>query len=200
MGTTACRRLRNQGLIPANMYGHGQTPVPLSIHEIDFRPVLATGHHVVDLKLGTEVQKALVRDMQWDTFSTSVQHIDFLRVDATERMRVEVPVELRGTAPGVIAGGILDQPLHKLLIEAPAAGIPDHITLRINELELGQSIHVSQITELPPDVTIITPGDLVVVQVAAPVELEETAAEEGEAGPAQPEIVGRKKAEEDTEE
>ncbi len=196
LGKTACRRLRRQGLIPASMYGHGQHPVSLSLKEDDFRSVLSTGHKVVDIKLGTEVQKVLVRDLQWDTYSKQVQHIDLIRVDATERMRVEVPIELRGTAPGVIAGGLLEQPLHSLQIEASVASIPDQITIRIHDLQIGQSLHVSDITDLPADIVIETPGDLVVVQVSERVEVEVAASDEEEGAPAQPELVGRAKEEE----
>lgn len=194
-GTTACRRIRKQGRIPANMYGHNLAPVSLTITEDDLRPVLATGHRVVDLKLDGGVQKALIRELRWDTFGMQVQHVDFLRVDATERMTVEVPVVLRGTAQGVLSGGILEQPLHTLTIEAPAIQIPDQIVLRVNELQIGESIHASDITDLPPEVTIETPLDQVVVHVLAAKVVEEEEPAEGEVLE-QPEVIGRKTEEE----
>jgi len=149
------------------------------------------------LEIEGRSQKALVRDVHWDTFSTEVQHIDFQRVDATERMVVEVPVELRGTPQGVIDGGVLDQQMHTLEVEATAASLPEKIEIRVNDLNIGESIHVSDITDLPEGVTLQTPADSLVVQVNEAVELKEEE-ETGEEGIAQPELVGRK--EEDDEE
>ncbi len=196
-GTTDARRLRRNGRIPANIFGHQREPIAVSIEVDAFRPVLATGHKVVDLQIEGRSQKALVRDVHWDTFSTEVQHIDFQRVDATERMVVEVPVELRGTPQGVIDGGVLDQQLHTLEVEATASSLPEKIEIRVNDLNIGDSIHVSDITDLPEGVTLQTPAELLVVQVNEAVEIEEEE-ETGEEGIAQPELVGRK--EEDDEE
>ncbi|MBX3436566.1 MAG: 50S ribosomal protein L25 [Planctomycetaceae bacterium] len=193
-GSTECRRLRRQGRIPANVFGHKQAAVPISIDREAFRPVLLTGHKVIDLTIDGASEKALVREVQWDTFGAGVQHIDFQRVDVTERMSVDVPVVLRGTARGVVEGGILNHHLHSLRVEATAVTLPDLIEIRVNDLGIGQSIHVSDVTGLPEGVTIETPAELVVVQVAAAVEMAEIAgAEEG--GPLQPELVGRKAAE-----
>ncbi len=191
-GTTEARRLRRNGRIPANIFGHKMEPVAVSIEVDAFRPVLATGHKVVDLKFDGGSQKALVRDVHWDTFSTMVQHIDFQRVDVTERMIVEVPIVLRGTPQGVVDGGILDHQLHTLAIEATAVSLPDKIEIRVNDLKIGDAIHVSDVTDLPGGVVMQTPGDLLIVQVNAAVEIEEID-EGGEEGMgALPELVGRK--------
>jgi large subunit ribosomal protein L25 len=196
-GTSECRRLRRQGRIPANVFGHKQEPLPVSIDRDAFRPVLTTGHKVIDLTIDGHLEKALVREVQWDTFSTEVQHIDFQRIDVTERMRVDVPVVLRGTPQGVIDGGILDHQLHTLTVNATAAHLPDHIEIRVNDLGIGQSIHVADITNLPPEVTIETPGEFIVVQVSAAVEMPEVERVEEELA-TQPELVGRKKEAEES--
>ena len=87
-GTTACRRLRRGGLTPANVYGHEIDPVAVTVNSNDLRPVISSGAHVVDLSIDGQTEKALIRDVQWDTFSTYVQHLDLLRVDGTERVQV----------------------------------------------------------------------------------------------------------------
>lgn len=200
LGTTECRRLRRSGRIPANVFGHGEAPQAISITEDAFRPVLTTGHKVVDLSVDGKTQKALVRDVQWDTFSQYVEHIDFVRVDATERMVVDVPVVLRGTPPGIGAGGVLDHQLHTLTVEAPASQIPDSIEVRVLDLQIGDAIHVADV-QLPPDVTMETPADLIVVQVNEPIEIPEEGEElEGEIPGAEPELVGRKEEGEGDEE
>ena len=115
-------------------------PIAVSIDEDEFRPVLATGHKVVDLKIEGRTQKALVRDVHWDTFSTEVQHIDFQRVDETEKMLVEVPCgDLRGTPQGVVDGGVLDHQMHTLEVEATAVSLPEKIEIRVNDLKIGDA-------------------------------------------------------------
>jgi len=113
-------------------------------------------------------------------------------------VRVEVPVELRGEAPGVKAGGVVKQAIHQIEIECEATAIPDKIHVSINRLELGQQITVGQI-ELPPTVKILADPIELVVECHEPVEVAEEAAApvEGE-----PEVIGRKKeeGEEETEE
>ncbi len=190
-GTTDARRLRRSGRIPANIFGHQMEPLAVSIEMEAFRPVLATGHKVVDLKLAGGAQKALVREVHWDTFSTEVQHIDFQRVDVTERMVVEVPVELRGTPQGVVDGGVLDHQLHTLEIEATAVSLPDKIEIRVNHLKIGDAIHVSDVADLPAGVVMQTPGDLIVVQVNAAVEIGDIEDLGEDGAMAQPELVGR---------
>ncbi len=196
-GTTECRRLRRQGRIPANVFGHKQGAVPISIGVEAFRPVLATGHKVVDLTIDGKPEKALVREVQWDTFSKEIQHIEFQRVDATERMSVDVPVVLRGTPQGVVGGGVLDHQLHTLTVEATAVSLPDQIEIRVNDLNIGDAIHVSDVSGLPEGVTIDTPAELVVVQVNAAVEVAEEE-EAGEEATTQPELIGRKEEDEES--
>jgi large subunit ribosomal protein L25 len=191
LGTSECRRLRRNGRIPANIIGHGEEPQAVSVTEDAFRPVLATGHKVVDLSIDGTTQKALVRDVQWDAFSQFVQHIDFLRVDATERMVVDVPIVLRGTPPGVTAGGVLDHHMHTVSVEAPAVQIPDQIEVRVLDLQIGDAIYVRDV-QLPPDVRMMDDPDQVVVQVNEPVEMPEEEGAELEATGAEPELVGRK--------
>ncbi len=189
--------MRRHGRIPANVFGHKQAAVPISIGVEAFRPVLATGHKVVDLTIDGTAEKALVREVQWDTYSTEIQHIEFQRVDATERMSVDVPVVLRGTPQGVVDGGVLDQQLHTLTVEATASSLPDQIEIRVNDLNIGDVIHVSDVSDLPEGVTIDTPAELVVVQVNAAVEISEEE-EAGEDVTTQPELIGRKEEDEES--
>ena len=111
------------------------------------------------------MEKTLVKDVQWDTFSTHVLHIDFVRVDPDERVRVEVPVQLRGTAPGIVAGGALEQPNHSVEVECLVVEVPDAIQVRINTLQIGDYIHVSDLTELPEGVTITTSPETVLAHI-----------------------------------
>jgi large subunit ribosomal protein L25 len=106
-------------------------------------------------------------------------------------MVVDVPVVLRGTPPGVTAGGVLDHHMHTVSVEAPAVQIPDQLEVRVLDLQIGDAIYVRDV-QLPPDVRMMDDPDQVVVQVNEPVEMPEEEGAELEATGAEPELVGRK--------
>jgi large subunit ribosomal protein L25 len=191
-GSTACRRLRAQGIVPANVYGHGIDPVPISLGGDTVHRVVRSGTHVVDLELGSDVQKMLLKDVQWDTFSAHVLHVDFQRIDQNERVTVEVPIRLRGTAPGVVAGGVLEQPLHMVEIECLAVEIPDDLEIRVSALQVGDVVHVSDLVNVPVGVTILSPPEAVLVSIIDPATLEQPEEEEAaaEEEAAEPALVG----------
>lgn len=188
-GSAACRRLRRDGFIPGNIYGHHQDAIPLAVSADKLTAIIKAGAKVVELQLDGKSETSIFREVQWDTFGVRIQHFDLLRVDADERVEVNVRVDLKGTAPGVLSGGILEHHLHELSIECPAIDIPDAIIVRIGELQLEGSIHVREL-ELPPNVKVLNAPEEVVVHVGKPMEEEEPT--EGEGGPAQPELIGRK--------
>lgn len=185
IGSTASRRLRREGLVPVNVYGHGEKEAFGKIDADVASAIARSGAKVVDVKLeGADEQKAIVREVQWDTFGTHVLHLDFMRVDAKQRVTADVPIHLRGTAPGVIAGGRLDHHMHSLSIECLAVQIPTEINVRITSLKIGDSLHVSDITDLPPNTTVLSSADEVVVQVFEPRGAEDEGAAEGGEGEA----------------
>ncbi len=188
-GTKAARRLRREGIVPANVYGHDQPPRNVQIPADSVKRLLQSGVRVVDLTLNGATQKTLLSDVQWDTFGQHILHVDFLRVDANERVEVKVPVHTRGTAPGVLAGGILEQPHHELTVDCLAVEIPQEIVVRIHSLDIGGVIHVRELTDLPDGVKILENEDEVVLQIIAPTEPTE---EEEAEGAAEPEVVGKK--------
>lgn len=135
--------------------------------------------------------------MQWDYLGKDILHIDFKRVSADERIELDVPIELRGVAPGIAGGGVLDQPLHTLRIECPVLAVPETIRVSVLELQLGGAIHVRDL-KLPPDVKVLDDADAIVVHITE----EKAEAEPGEVlgGAAEPEIITRKKTDEESEE
>ena len=99
LGKLNSRRLRAEGIVPAVLYGHGEASVSLKLPVDQLRASLRHGAHVVELK-GAAKGQALLQDVQWDTFQQHILHVDLLRVDAKELVKVEVPIVLRGQAPG----------------------------------------------------------------------------------------------------
>ena len=180
--------------------GHHVDPLAIEVTWDSLASVLKAGTRVVDLDVDGKVEKAMFRDIQWDTFGVECNHIDLLRIDPNDRVEVEVPIVLKGTAPGTLAGGVLDFHLHSVTIECLAIQIPDNITVKIGDLQMEQAIHVREL-ELPANTVVKNDPDTVVVQVKHIVEVAEPTGEPGaEAGPAQPEIVGRKVKETDEDE
>jgi large subunit ribosomal protein L25 len=199
-GTRAAERLRKQGRIPAVVYGHKEATVSLSVGREDLLSALRHGARVVDLKTDGSAETALIREVQWDHLGKEVLHVDFARVSKDERIHVEVRIELRGIAPGVTAGGVLDQPLHAVEIECLAVSIPESIRVNVGELQMDGSIHVRDL-HLPEGVVVLTDPDAVVVHVAPKqVEPEAAPAAAPAAGAAEPELIGRKAGEEEGEE
>ena len=196
-GTRTARKLRATGRVPGVVYGHKEATVSVSVAADALLSAVRHGSRVVDLQLEVGLQKAQIAELQWDHLGIDVLHVDFRRVSADERIHVTVPVEVKGIAPGVTAGGILDQPIHSLAIECPAIHVPDSIRVNINELQLGGAIHVRDL-HLPPDVTALTDADAIVVHVTAPQAELEAAAPTGEQ--AEPEVIKRKAAAEEGEE
>ncbi|HET6882363.1 MAG TPA: 50S ribosomal protein L25 [Pirellulales bacterium] len=194
-GKRQVRRLRQSGLVPAVLYGHGEANLSLSVPVDQVKSAVRHGARVVDLE-GAVKEKAFIRDLQWDTFGLDVLHLDLARVSADEKVEVEVTVELRGEAPGVKDGGIVSQVLHHVDVECLVTAMPEKLTLRINNLGLDQSLTAADI-ELPAGTTLVTPGETLIVQCVLPREEEATALPtEG----AEPELIGRKAGEEEGEE
>ena len=191
-GTRAAARLRSEGMVPANLYGHGQDSAPLAICKDVVRPLVFSGHKLVEISAGGKTETALVREVQWDAYSKEITHIDFMRIDANERVHVVVPVTLRGTAAGIMTGGMLEQPVHSLHIDCLAVDVPDAIVVKIDHLKLGEAIHVRDLVDLPHGVTVKAPADQIVVHVIQP-RVVETPAVDPNAAPTQPEVVGKKK-------
>ncbi len=194
-GSQAARRLRRQGLIPAVIYGHKEATVSVALSAEDIEKIIRHGVHVVDLQVDGKTEKALIREVQWDHLGKDLLHVDFNRIAADERVVVTVPLTIRGTAPGVAQGGVLDQALHNLSVECLATQVPESIRVNVGELQLGQFIHVKELV-LPEGVKAMTDPDVVVVHVAAK-QVEEAAPAAPAAETAEPEIIGRQKAAEE---
>jgi large subunit ribosomal protein L25 len=189
-GSANMRRMRKAGRTPGNIFGHHIAPVMISVEADSLENLIHGGSKVVEINVDGKTEQAIFREIQWDTFGVVIQHFDLLRIDPDERVTVEVTVELRGNAPGVAAGGILDQHLRTISLECRAIEIPNSIIVRIGELQIGQAIHVSDL-DIPQGMEVHNVPDTVVVQVVEPVaEAEEPAA--GEGGPAEPEVIGKK--------
>jgi large subunit ribosomal protein L25 len=189
------KRLRQAGSIPAVLYGHGEGTIMLTVKEAELGKVIDQGSHIVELT-GSVNESALIKDIHWDAFGSSILHLDLARVSATEEVEVTLPIELKGEAPGTHEGGVVKFLKHEVTILCRANQLPDKIELRINDLQLDNLISAGDIP-MPPGVKLTSPAEEPIVSCAIAVEKPEEAEEGAEA--AEPEVIGAKKEDEEAE-
>ncbi len=187
LGKRRTARLRDQGRLPAVVYGHGKEAVSITLNGHDFVEGLHHGHRIFEMDLPDGKATVLVKDLQYDHLGKNVIHADLVRVDLSERVVVEVPIELRGTAKGTHDGGMIDQGLDHLEVECMVSRIPEVIPVLIKDLGLGELIHARDVS-LPEGVTLQTDPDAMICICHLP--KVKAAAEEEEAEmPEGPEVI-----------
>ena len=181
------------------LYGHGVDPNPLTLDYKEVERMIEDGYHVVKLAMGGKEQPCQFKDAQWDHLGKHLIHVDMLRVDLNERVSVNVPIEYRGTAPGVSEGGVMHHELNQIEIECMVSSIPETIRVDVSEMKLDDVMHVRDV-KLPDGMTHVMDEDAVVATVKLPTVVEEPVAVEGEEGEvAEPEVIakGKEKTEEE---
>jgi large subunit ribosomal protein L25 len=200
--------MRAAGQIPGIIYGHAREPQALAINTRDFEKLLehiSAESTVIELAVGGKMSRTLIREIQRHPFKREYLHVDFQELVAGETVSVRIPIVLVGIPEGVrLEGGVMDQTLRDLEIEVDPVNMPNHIDVNVENMKIGESVHVSDLT-LPAGVTAITEGDTTIVVVSAPrAVIEEVAAptaEGAEVAPAaEPEVIRAKKTDEETEE
>lgn len=197
LGKRPTRQLREEGSIPAIIYGRGEAPVAIALSEHDVEVALDHGARTLTIDLDGGEQQLLIKEIQYDHLENLPIHLDLLRYDAKERVTVTVGIELRGEPKGVADGGILEHVQGEIEVECLVTDIPDTLHPFVNSLAIGDTLFAKDL-ELPPGVTLVSSGDDRIATVREPVaEVEEEEPAEGEGEPAQPEVIGRGKKEEE---
>jgi large subunit ribosomal protein L25 len=168
-GKGISRQLRSADKVPGVVYGKGMDPVAVSIKYRELREATAGEggqNNLITLVGGGGLDQALaiIVDLQRDAIKGTYKHVDLHRVNMTEKLRVTVPVILKGDAIGVKEGGLLDLAHHELHVECLPGNIPDHIEIDITNLAVAHSIHVSEI-QLPDGIKILDNPKTPVVSV-----------------------------------
>jgi large subunit ribosomal protein L25 len=203
-GKGAMRRLRRDGRIPAVVYGRGEETRPLSVDAHDFE--MLTKQHsldttIVELSIEGAGRKGgklrtLIAEVQNHPYKPQVLHVDFQQIHAGERVTVQVPIRLQGTAAGVRAGGVLQHVLHDVELECAVEEIPEALEVDVSALEIGDSVHVYDLS-VPENVELLVDAERTVCTVAPPTVLEVPEVEEAAA---EPELVGAEESESEGEE
>jgi large subunit ribosomal protein L25 len=184
-GSRPTKVLRDQGMVPAVLYGHGEESVAFAIPLKTMEDCLKKNIRIMKLDFGDASDQALIKDFQWDTFGEDLLHIDLIRVRMDEVVSMSVSLESEGRAKGVEEGGILDMPRSSITVKCVPTNIPDVLVFNVSDLGIGDSLHIKDIV-LPEGVELDDDPDQVVAAVAARVEIVEEEAEpvEGEEGEA----------------
>ena len=163
-GKKDTKQLRAQGRVPANLYGFKKEGVSLSVTADDINKVIAKGSRVVDVEVDGAVDKAVVQELQWDTFSTYVQHVDLLRVDPEGVTSAEVPLVFSGEPPALKTGGQLRYGLKKVTITCSDFRVPRQIEVRIAAMQMGDKLTVADLI-IPEGMKVEDPADTVVIEL-----------------------------------
>jgi len=199
-GRSAVNKIKQQGLVPAVIYGGKEAPVKLTLNAREIGNLLShtTSEHVlVDLEIADGGKKsnrlALIQEVQHHPLKRTVLHVDFHAVKADEKLHAQIPVETTGEAAGVKNfGGILEINLHSVEVECLPKDLPEIIVIDVSALGVGDAIHIKDL-QLPEGVTVRGDDELTVVRVAPPtVEIAPAAGAEAAAGP---EVLKEKKDE-----
>jgi large subunit ribosomal protein L25 len=200
-GKGVARSLRRDGRVPAVIYGRGREPEAVSVETIPLNRLLATisaATTIVDVSVGHKAPvKALIREIQRNPVRPAdIIHLDLYEVHADEKIIVEVPVKLIGTPEGVKNfGGVLDHGMHNLSIRVFPADIPEHLDVDVSALNIGQSIHVSDIAF--EKIEIMADARQTICTIVAPRAEEVVAPVVDAAAPVEPELIRKPKAEDE---
>lgn len=195
---SATKEIRDQGLIPAVVYGKNREPQTISVDSIELlKTVRDEGRNAV-LSLEVEGDKVdvMLHDYQVDPVKDKLLHADFYAVNMSQEMDVHVPIHVEGEAQGSKDGGVLQQPLYELAVRAKPRDIPEEITVDVTNLGIGDSIMVSDLKGASNYEILEDENTTIVSVLVADEEPEETVAEET----AEPELVDAEKPGADNEE
>ena len=185
VGKGSAREARRQGNIPAVIYGDKKSPIPIVIEQKILVRQLSTGgffNTLFDIDINGELNRVLPRDVQLHPVTDVPEHVDFLRVSATTKISVEVPVEFIGddVSPGIKSGGVLNVVRYSVEVSCTPDLIPNTLLLDLSSAEIGDSLHISAVN-LPEGVTpTISDRDFTIATIVAPTVVRDEATSDDE--------------------
>jgi large subunit ribosomal protein L25 len=172
-GKGASRALRREGRVPAVVYGGKEAPLGIHVEEKELVRLLGTGHFsnsIVMIDVGGNSHRTLPKDVAFHPVTDRPLHVDFLRLDKDAKVEVAVPVVFANeeASPGLKRGGVLNVVRHELELVCDADRIPDDITIDVSGLDVGDSIHISQVSLPEGSASAITDRDFTIATIVAP--------------------------------
>lgn len=178
-GKGICRQLRMKDLLPGVVYGKGMEATPVTVSPKELAAAIAGEggqNHLITLKGGAlEGSVVIVADLLKDPVKGFLRHVDFHKIDLAVKVKVEVAINLVGTAVGVKEGGLLDFAMHAVQVECLPNQIPEHIDVDVTDLTIGHSIHVGDL-KLPAGLKVLEDVKASVVSILGKAKEEEAPA------------------------
>ena len=184
-GKGASRALRRDGRTPAVIYGGKEEPTLIHVEQKELVKQLNTGHFmnsIVNITIGGKTVRTLPKDVAFHPVTDRPTHVDFLRLTGDSKVEVQVPVVFvnEQASPGLKKGGVLNIVRHELELVCPSDAIPDEIHVDVTGKDVGEAIHISEVT-LPKGVTsAITDRDFTIATLVAPSALKSSGSDAGE--------------------
>jgi len=199
----ALNKLRREGEVPGVYYLKGKDPVSFSVEEIAINPLVYTSEtHIINLKIdGDEPIRSIIKDIQFDPVTDKIVHIDFMGVTMGQELQIQIPTRFLGSPIGVKEGGLLQEYMHKLDVSCLPRNIPESLEIEIGELDIGDTIHIRDLSF--ENIKLLQHEDVSVVGVIPQRVIEEPTVEEEvleTEETTEPEVIGKGKSEEETEE
>lgn len=201
LGTKKMAAIRESGKLPAVIYGHKQETVSVAVDYLAFTEAAYGGTRIFAIDVNGKKENVLIKDVQYDHLGKDLVHVDFIRVDLSETVHVNVSLNFKGNAIGVAEGGIIDELMSEIEVECVVTNIPESIVVPVGDIKIDDTLHVSDVV-LPEGVKLISNPEATILtchMVAAAVSAEDEAehAEGEEGASAEPEVITAKNTEED---
>ncbi len=197
-GTKLAKKLRKQSRIPAVIYGHKKGSVAVSLDKHNLVEGLLRGTRVLDIDIDGKVETVMFKDLQYDHLGRDIIHIDLMRVNVTEKVKVSVQIALKGIAEGTKESGIIEEHASKLEVECQVNAIPETLVVNIKEVKIGDNIYASDVA-LPDGVVLVSDPSTLVLTCSLVIAAKSTEELEEEV-PLTPEVIGEEKEEEESQE
>jgi len=207
IASSSMKSSRSKGSVPGVFYRRDIPSIPIYVKDIALKPFIYTSEvNIINLKIEglKEAYNCILKDVQFDPVTDIPIHFDLLGISENEKIKLEIPITLKGSPAGVKEGGILQHSVHKVDVECLPKNIPSHIEVNIESLNIGDSIHIGELEV--KDFEILDSPDTTIVAVVPPtvekVEVPLVEGEEGEEVPAEgeeaaePEVISKGKKEE----
>lgn len=180
-GKKGAKATRNANMVPGVFYTKGEDAIPFAVNPIDIRPLVYTSEtKIINLKFESEdeVREGVLKQVDFDPVTDNIVHLDIFGFTRGQKMNVDVPINLLGSAKGLKEGGLLQHPLYKVSVECLPKDLPSHLEINIEHLGIGDSVYIKDLDY--PELSFNVPEDTVIASIVLPrVVTETTELEEG---------------------
>ena len=169
IGTKESKIARKKGFVPGVLYYSGEEAISISIEKSILLRAMNSGQRIFEISQDGESQYTMLKQVQYHPVTDDVIHVDLMRVRRSEKMTISVPIVLVGEAVGVKEGGVLSQSLTQVEISCYPTDVPEHIDLKIDDLEINAALSVGDIDTGSEDIELISDASLNIVSITTPV-------------------------------